>query len=38
MGVELDGVPNRSAFLADDTGVWRRSVHFGDAPGEPMVA
>lgn len=39
MGVEIDGVPHRSAVLAgDDTGVWRRSLRFGDAPGEPMVA
>jgi hypothetical protein len=38
MGVEIDGVPNKSAFLAEDTGVWRRSICFGDARGEPMVA
>lgn len=38
MGVELDGVPHRSAFMSEDTGVWRRSFRFGDTPGEPMVA
>jgi PilZ domain-containing protein len=38
MGVELDGVPHRSAFLSEDTGVWRRTVRFGEPPGEPMVA
>lgn len=39
MGVEIDGVPHRSAVVtADDTGVWRRSLRFGDARGEPMVA
>lgn len=38
MGVVLDGVPHRSAFLSEDTGVWRRSFRFGDLPGEPMVA
>ncbi len=39
MGVEIDGVPNRSiAAASEDTGVWRRSLRFGDAPGEPMVA
>lgn len=39
MGVALDGVPNRSTFVADeDTGVWRRSLRFGDLRGEPLVA
>lgn len=39
MGVELDGVPHRSDFFeAESTGVWRRSISFGDAPAEPMVA
>lgn len=38
MGVELDGVPNRSFLSDEETGVWRRTLRFGDAPGEPMVA
>ncbi len=38
MGVEIDGVPHRSAFLSEDTGVWRRTLRFGDARDEPMVA
>jgi len=39
MGVELDGVPHRSdLFEGEPTGVWRRTVTFGPAPGEPMVA
>lgn len=39
MGVELDGVPHRSDFFeGESTGVWRRTVTFGDAPAEPMVA
>ncbi len=38
MGVELDGVPHRSACASEDTGVWRRSLRFGEPPGEPMVA
>ncbi len=38
MGVEIDGVPHRSAFLSEDTGVWKRTLRFGDARGEPMVA
>jgi hypothetical protein len=38
MGVEVDGVPHRAPFLHEDTGVWRRSVRFGDVRGDPMVA
>jgi hypothetical protein len=38
MGVEIDGVPDRAPFLTEDTGVWKRTLRFGDARGEPMVA
>lgn len=38
MGVQIDGVPHRSPMAGEDTGVWRRSVRFGDPRGEPMVA
>lgn len=38
MGVEIDGVPHCSPIAEEDTGVWRRSLRFGDAPDEPMVA
>jgi hypothetical protein len=39
MGVELDGVPHRTPYLGDEeSGVWRRSVRFGDRRAEPNVA
>ena len=38
MGVQLDGVPHRSELFEESTGVWRRSVTFGEAPADPMVA
>lgn len=38
MGVKIDGVPSKSDLFEESTGVWRRSVRFGAAPDEPMVA
>lgn len=38
MGVEIDGVPNRGDLYDDASGVWRRSMSFGDKPADPMVA
>lgn len=40
MGVRFDGVPHRASCAAgvDESGVWRRSVRFGDPRAEPIVA
>lgn len=39
MGVQIDGVPHASDFFGDETtGVWRRSLHFGNGRDEPLVA
>ncbi len=38
MGVALDGVPNRSELFEESSGVWRRSISFGEQPADPMVA
>ena len=38
MGVAFDGVPSRTVLPAEDTGVWQRTLHFGLANREPLVA
>jgi len=38
MGLELDGVPNRSELFEEASGVWSRSLSFGAQRSDPMVA
>ena len=39
MGVQIDGMPTCADFFGDETtGVWRRSVRFGNESDEPLVA
>ena len=39
MGVVIDGVPGRAELYGDDTsGVWKKSVTFGAARRDPLVA
>jgi hypothetical protein len=39
MGVAYDGIPTRSSLFADeDTGVWKRSMRFGEGPNDVQAA